>query len=263
VIAPERGELEAMRSLLAGPGGEAQEVGGALCTCFPQAPASAMFNRALGLGLDRPATADDLTEIAAFFAARGVAYGVPLAPEAEPPELPGMLEERGFRRGYAWTKFERPPDPAPPLDTDLRIEEVDDGAVFADVFIRAYGVPAVAQPLLERLVGLDGWHCFVAYDGEAAAATAAVVVTGTVAWFGAAGTLPDFRRRGAQSALLRTRIEAARRDGCTVLVTETGEPIDGKPGNSYRNLVRAGFEPVYVRQNYLSSEDADTSGTRA
>jgi hypothetical protein len=28
-------------------------------------------------------------------------------------------------------------------------------------------------------------------------------------------------------------------------------------------LVRAGFEPRYVRQNYLSSQEADTSGTRA
>jgi hypothetical protein len=45
--------------------------------------------------------------------------------------------------------------------------------------------------------------------------------------------------------------------------TELGEPVDEKPGGSYRNLVRAGFEPRYVPQNYLSSQEADTSGTRA
>jgi hypothetical protein len=27
--------------------------------------------------------------------------------------------------------------------------------------------------------------------------------------------------------------------------------------------LEAGFEPRYVRQNYLSSQEADTSGTRA
>ena len=34
-------------------------------------------------------------------------------------------------------------------------------------------------------------------------------------------------------------------------------------GGALWNLRRSGFEPLYVRQNYLSSEQADTSGTRA
>jgi GNAT superfamily N-acetyltransferase len=147
----------------------------------------------------------------------------------------------------------------------LRVEEVaaDRAGVFADVFLRAYGVPEIARPLLERLAGGQGWRCFVAFDDDTPAATGALFVTGSLAWVGAGGTLPEYRRRGAQGALLATRIEAAIAAGCETLVTETGEPIDGKPGNSYRNLVRAGFEPLYVRQNYLSSEGADTSGTRA
>jgi GNAT superfamily N-acetyltransferase len=262
VIAPERGELEAMRSLLSGAGGEAEEVGGALCTAFAETPSSAMFNRALGLGLDEPTTPASLDSIEAFFGERGLAYGVTLTPESEPPELPAWLEERGFRRGYAWTKFERAPEPAPTVESDLRVVEIEDGAVFADVFSQAYGTPDVTRPLLERLPTLDGWHCFVAFADEEPAATGAIFVTGAVGWLGAAGTLPAFRRRGAQKALLAARIEAGRRAGCTALVTETGEPVDGAPGASYRNLVRAGFEPRYVRQNYLSSEDADTSGTR-
>jgi hypothetical protein len=39
-----------------------------------------------------------------------------------------------------------------------------------------------------------------------------------------------------------------------VLVTETGAPVDGRPGGSYRNIVRAGFEPQYVRANYLTTD---------
>src|SRR6185312_13348308 len=169
------------------------------------------------------------------------------------------------RRGYAWTKFshpaERPPQPA----ADLRVEELgaDRAGIFADVFSRAYGTPDVVRPALERLPGSAGWHCFVAFDGREPAATGALFVTGSVGWLGAAGTLPEQRRRGAQNALLAARIAAGIAEGCTTLVTETGEPVDGKPGGSYRNLVRAGFEPRYVRQNYLSSQEADTSGTRA
>jgi GNAT superfamily N-acetyltransferase len=268
VIPPtELGELEAFRSLLAG---HAQaEIGGAQCLGFEGAPGSALFNRALGLGLAEPATEAGLDEIDAFFADRGLAYGIPLTPDAEPPELPDWLEERGFQRGYAWTKFARRAESASDLDhlarTTLRVEEVtaDRADAFADVFVLAYGTPEVTRPLLERIPGRDGWHCFAAFDGNTPAATGALFVTGTVGWLGAAGTLPEFRRRGAQGALLAARIAAGREAGCETLVTETGELVDERPGSSYRNLVRAGFQARYVRQNYLSSREADTSGTRA
>ena len=259
----ELGELEAFRSLLAG---QAQaEIGGALCLGFEQTPTSAMLNRALGLGLAEPATEAGLDAIDAFFTGRGLAYAITLTPHAQPAAVPEWLEARGFPRGYAWTKFARGPEPAPAVETDLRVEElgVDRADVFADVFVRAYGTPEVTRPLLARIPDSDGWHCFAAFDGETPAATGALFVTGTVGWLGAAGTLPEFRRCGAQAALLAARIEAGREAGCETLVTETGEPADGKPGGSYRNLVRAGFEPRYVRQNFLSSEQADTSGTRA
>jgi GNAT superfamily N-acetyltransferase len=147
----------------------------------------------------------------------------------------------------------------------LRVKAVstDRADLFADVFMRAYGTPEVTRPLLERLPDSEGWHCFVAFDGDEPAATGSLFVTGAVGWVGAGGTLPEFRRRGAQGALLAARIEAGREAGCETLVTETGEPIDDQPGGSYRNLERAGFTPLYVRQNYLSSADGDTSGTRA
>jgi hypothetical protein len=41
---------------------------------------------------------------------------------------------------------------------------------------------------------------------------------------------------------------------------ETGERVEGKVSNSYRNIERSGFEFRYVRPNYLSSAEADTSG---
>jgi GNAT superfamily N-acetyltransferase len=264
VIPPtELGELEAFRSLLAG---QAQaEIGGAICLGFGGTPGSALFNRALGLGLAEPATEAVLDQIDAFFAERGLAYGIPLTPDAQPTELAEWLATRGFKRGYAWTKFARGSEPPPLVESALRVQElgVDRADVFADVFVGAYGTPDVTRALLEPLPASDGWRCFAAFDGETPAATGALFVIGSVGWLGAAGTLPEFRRRGAQRVLLAARIEAARRAGCETLVTETGEPVGGRPGDSYRNLVRAGFKPLYVRQNYLSSAEADTSGTRA
>src|SRR5579859_489184 len=100
---------------------------------------------------------------------------------------------------------------------------------------------------LARLPSLDGWHCFVAYDGEQPAAAGALYVVGKLAWLGIAATVPGFRRRGAQTALLAARIRRASELGCTLLVTETGEAVDGRPAGSYRNILRAGFEPRYLR----------------
>jgi GNAT superfamily N-acetyltransferase len=266
VIPTELGELEAFRSLIGGwNGGRVTEVGGALCTAVPAAAGSALLNRVLGLGLGEPATEQALDEIDAFFADEEVSYGITVTPDVDPPELAAWLEARGFSRGYAWAKFRRGIESAPAPETDLTVERIgaERGDVFADVFQRAYGTPELLRPRLEQMPGETGWYCFVAFADGVPAATAAIFVTGDVGWLGMAGTLPEFRRRGAQSGLLAARIAAAREAGCSVVVTETGEPVEGRPSNSYRNIVRAGFEPVYARQNYLSSETADTSGTRA
>jgi hypothetical protein len=66
--------------------------------------------------------------------------------------------------------------------------------------------------------------------------------------------------RADKGAILAARIEAAAAAGCEVVVTETGEALRDKPSSSYRNIIRAGFSEVYVRANYLSSPEADTSG---
>jgi GNAT superfamily N-acetyltransferase len=261
----ELGELKAFRDLFAaGPAGaHVKEVGHAVCTALESTPRSAMFNRALGLGLSGAATDADLDAVLEFFGNLGVEYAVPLAPEARPRDLAERLERRGLAPGYAWAKFIRSADGAPTFETDLRVERVgaDRSADFARVFVRAYGTPTLFEPWVARLPGRPGWHCFVAYAGGEPAATGALFVTGAVGWLGLAGTLPEHRRRGAQNAILSARIRAAAEAGCEVVTTETGALEGARPSNSYRNIERSGFEFAYVRPNYLSAPEADTSGT--
>jgi len=147
--------------------------------------------------------------------------------------------------------------------SELRVEEAGEkeAKAFAETFVRGYGVPELMRDWLARLPGRRGWHCFVAYDGATPAATGAVFAHGGAGWLGVAATLPEHRRRGAQGALLAARIRAAAEAGCGVVVTETGALVEGKPSNSYRNILRAGFELDYERANYLSSPAGDTSGT--
>ena len=71
-------------------------------------------------------------------------------------------------------------------------------------------------------------------------------------YLGYAGTAPEHRGKGAQSALLAARIRRARELGCDAVFTETGEQLPDRPSASYRNILRAGFEELYVVPNWLS-----------
>ena len=67
---------------------------------------------------------------------------------------------------------------------------------------------------------------------------------------GEVGLRPGVRRRHARRC--GSRIPERRVRGARVAVTETGERQPDKPGVSYRNILRAGFQEMYLQQNYMS-----------
>jgi ribosomal protein S18 acetylase RimI-like enzyme len=233
---------------------EARTIGGALCTAISEQP-STMLNRVVGLGLDAPATDDDLDAIESFFAHHGRPFYVSLNRKAKPSDLRVRLERRGFAAAYAWMKFTRGPEPSPQTDSALRVElaEPRHGPDFGDIVAAGYGFePFVAAWLAE--LPKTSWRCYLAYDGEDPAGAAALFVHEGTAYLSFAATKAEHRRKGAQSALLAARIRDAVEAGCAMLVTETGERIPMKPSDSYRNILRFGFEEAYLRPNYLSPE---------
>jgi hypothetical protein len=248
-------ELEAYASYYAlGAGAQVARIGGAAALALPDVP-STMLNRVTGLGLAEPATEAHLDAIDEFFAAFGVEYAVGVSPWAQPPELTGMLAERGFVSGYGWTKFTRVADEAAASITDLRVAVIDagEGDDFALVVAEGYDLPDSSRDLLRLTPTAEGFTCFVAYADDEPAAAGAVYVLGETAWLGFGATRPAFRRRGGQRALFAARARRAVELGATTLVTETGEQVPGRPASSYRNIVRAGFRAAYVRPNFVPS----------
>jgi GNAT superfamily N-acetyltransferase len=98
---------------------------------------------------------------------------------------------------------------------------------------------------LGALCGRDAWLCFGAFDADRLVGTGGAYVVGEHAWLGIAATLPQARGRGAQSAILAGRIDAAAAAGARTLAVETGDRVDGEAGPSFRNIQRAGFEEAY------------------
>src|SRR5262249_42906907 len=188
------------------------------------------FNRVVGLQSTEP-----LDEIAAF-------YGETPWWVSDFHGLGADLEERGFTRDYGWMKFSRGVAPRQ-ARSDLHVELVgrDRAADFAAVVAGGFGMPDSLLPIPANVVGRPGWSCYVAYQDTAPAGAGALYVQDRVGWLGFGATLPDFRGRGAQSAILATRIEAARQQGCSTVTTATRELQQGGPSSSDPNILRAGF----------------------
>jgi hypothetical protein len=72
-----------------------------------------------------------------------------------------------------------------------------------------------------------------------------------LAWLGMGTTLPGYRGRGMQRALLARRINDAADLGVKMLTIETLHAgAEEPPNTSYRNVIRAGFLLVYLRRQY-------------
>jgi GNAT superfamily N-acetyltransferase len=231
------------------------ELTGATALRMPQAHSSPMLNRIVGLGLDAPATEEQLDDAIAAMA--GLRYYVSVSPRAEPAGIGEWLLARGFETSWGWMQFQRGVEPLP-AETALAVEEIGDerGQEFAHLLSTAYGLPEALEPVVAVLPGQPEWHCWLALaDGEPAAAAALYGGEGA-GYLGLAGTAPEHRGKGGQSALLAVRLERARELGCDTVYTETGERVPDRPSASYRNIVRAGFEELYVVANWLSPDPA-------
>jgi GNAT superfamily N-acetyltransferase len=217
-----------------------------------------MLNRVVGLGLREPVSAALVESIDALYRGAGVRYLVQVSPAvraANQALLRSSLEARSLVRGDNWTKLIR--DVAPPREarTDLRISlaSTDHAGAVGEVLNAGFGTLPELGQLLARLVGRPGWRHYLAWDGQQPVAVGALFVRGQIGALEGAATLPTHRGRGAQSTLMARRIAEAAALGCRWLIAETGEETPDQPNPSYRNMLRAGFQLVYQRPNWVYS----------
>jgi len=232
-------------------GGLTAESGGATVMRVAKLPVG-MFCKVIGLGMERPATTDDVARILAWFSEAGVddVWFQPL-PAAEPAGLLPLLERSDVRPvAREWGQFVFGAEAPPHVETDLDIREVgpEAAADFSRTVIAGFGLPAFTEPMIGALPGHGGWRAYVAYDGGRPAACGAVFTQGSAALLGFGATLAEYRRRGAQRALLARRVRDALDAGCDTICTQTGVDPEGE-GPSWRNIVGTGFRLLYVRPN--------------
>lgn len=213
-----------------------------------------MFNRVVGLGLNSPVSKSVVADLVQRYRDKGIRnFAIQLSPEAQPLELHDWMAELGLSVSDYWTKAHRPPDPDLMIPTDLRIEQIDksQATVFGETACAGFGIPLSLLPVIAAPVGLPDWLHYIAWDGDTPAAVAALLVRNGVGWLGIGATSPEYRRRGAQGALIARRIRDGSKQGCKVFVAETWKSLPDKPNPSFHNMIRTGFIVDYDRPNYM------------
>jgi hypothetical protein len=216
---------------------EARDIGPTACLTGRGTEPAAMFRRALRLGVGRETSEAELDDVVARMNGCGLSYAVPVAPQSQPFAVASWLERRGFARGYGWMKFSRPCNGASYAASDLEVRTIggDLGADFGRVVVEGCGMPSTVVHWVGSLAARANWVWVMAFDDPVPVAAGAVYLDGDYAWLGLGATLASHRRHGAR-----------------VVVTVTGERLPDRPSVSYRNILRAGFEGTYLRQNYMS-----------
>jgi hypothetical protein len=230
------------------------DVGGGRCV---YAAAGSPLNKVLGLGLGCPVDDRELEAVEAFYARRHAPVQIELCPLAG-ADLPARLS----RRGYVFQAFENalariaPGGPLPaagdiPVTACAGAAEDDEWLhVVAGGFSVPDPAPEESAPDHASGSAIEGvmrqfLHAavtrYVAWlGGQPAGAGASFVADRVVGIFGTS-TLPRFRRKGVQRALVaRTISDAAGKADLVIATTEPGS-------TSQRTFERLGFQVLYTR----------------
>lgn len=215
------------------------------------------FCRIQGCGLPGDEAGGSVDAAIARFRALGskkFLIQIPPGPEAD--HLMIRCRDAGlvpFRR--SWTKFRRGTAPAPTPPTSLRITlaSAAEGEAFGQVACAGFGMPPFLSGWLGALCGRETWRCYIAWDGATAVGVGALFLHDGAGWLGIGATRPEARGQGSQSAILARRVADALAAGCDLLMTETGSAVSGEPQTSFQNILKAGFEIAYERENFCEA----------
>jgi hypothetical protein len=223
-------------------------------------PGSPM-NKVIGLGFDGPLDPDALLAVEERWATRNEPVRIELSILSD-PAFASALSTRGYGlHGFENVLAARIADEArEPAAAGITVDIAgEDGveqwlSLAVDAFASMDGTGSTADPVmpreeLERVVreamgaaSVPGLSRYIAYvDGEPAGEAALHVEDG-LALLAGSGTVPRFRGRGVQKALVARRLADAAAADCDLAVVVTS------PGTrSQANVMRRGFELLYTR----------------
>jgi GNAT superfamily N-acetyltransferase len=216
------------------------------------------ISRTVGLGMNGPVSAGDLEQVEEFYRSRQTPVQIDLCPLAD-ASLKDLLNERGYQLSEFFNVWIQPLASYEAADTEAEGVSVrETRPTDADDWIRAVsgGFAERVELMASEMEIATGFfqdpetRCFLSLVDGQPAGGGAMFINEKIAAFFSGSTLPSARGRGAQTAVLHARLQAAHEAGCDFAVTKT------TPGNaSQRNVQRAGFHLAYTKVTMKSRDE--------
>lgn len=207
-----------------------------------------------GLGLFQMPTAADMDRLESFFRERKAPVFHDVCPLADPALL-AMLSDRGYRPFELTSVMFLPlaerlaKAAVGEVPLQVRVVGENEGDLWSRTSAEGWReTPEIAAMMLEftRVAAATEGNVrfLVELQGQPIASGALAIHEG-VAVFAGASTIPEWRRRGAQQALLESRFQYAAQIGCDLAT------IGALPGStSQHNAERQGFRIAYTRMKW-------------
>ncbi len=219
--------------------------------------AGSPVTQAVGLGLDGAVSEEDFDRLEDFYRSRNEDVRVETCPLAD-----ASLIRHFGDRGYRVTEFSNvmvlpmegldlPPEPSPGWPAHVTVERICDSQLdlwtltVSQGFSENFPVTHEILDVMKMFAHGANVECYLArVDGAVAGGATLAMREGVAGLFGAS-TLPAFRNRGVQTALLKKRLLRAVETKCDLAVCLA------QPGSSsQRNVMRNGFSVLYTRVKF-------------
>jgi len=243
------GCAEAMKSTYSDPTAAVEPIaGGYAVYCGAGNPVT----QAVALGLQGPVNAAEFDRLERFYFSRNEPVRVETCPLAD-ATLFEFYKERGYHVSEFSNVMARPLGsdqlPAAPSAIEIRLANREELDLW--VLTVATGV-AENYPVTHELLGVmklfalrPSVLCYLARIDNRVVGGATLALRGRIAGLFGASTLPDFRNRGVQTALLQARLRRATEAGCALAMSLA------QPGSrSQRNITRFAFQTLYTRVKF-------------
>ena len=203
-----------------------------------------------GLGMFSTPTIEDIETIEAFFRERQASVFHEISPLADKALLP-LLNERGYRPVELSSVMFLPLAEIPSEVKEhesLRVHIV--GRPERELWVRTavdgwreyIEIHDLMYDLMYVSAAREDFAAFLVEFDDRPIAAGGLAIHDGIALLAGASTIPEYRRRGAQRALLQSRFQYARQAGCDLAM------VCAEPGSaSQRNAERQGFRIAYTR----------------
>jgi GNAT superfamily N-acetyltransferase len=195
-----------------------------------------------------------LPEIVSFFRERCIPFRFDLNPFLAGDEAVGRLESLGFElRALQSNLFGRPTNflPSPPHGVSVQPVREHELGFFSDLYGRAYHDEDGESSFLARFRsasvtarwGQPGWRFYMAFVDDEPAGGGILHIKDGLATLAGGATLPEYRGRGCQRALLERRLSDAAAARSELVVSRCW-----RGSLSQRNMLRVGLRVGYVKE---------------